>query len=255
MRSTSRGPRNSDIHGDIATYLRQSIHDGEFRPGDPLPSEAELCERFQSSRGPVRQAMATLRTEGLISSGRGRRSIVLHNSRTESFEASISATHWICSQGYAPGQATRWVGKMPASEQVAAGLEVKPGEQIVSYVRLRTADERPVLIERANFRANPGHHVLAFDTDSGSIHQHLAEQGVAFNSISRTFDAIAASEEDAQLLGVEPGAPLQAMTLRAVDPSGTPIEYSRYVYCAHLLRLGMNIVRGFPSPLWVELSI
>lgn len=199
--------------------------------------------------------MSTLRTAGLISSGRGRRSIVLNNSRTESFEASISATQWIRSQGYTPGQITRWVGRMPAPEQIAAGLGIDPGEQIVSYVRVRCADDRPVLIERGNFRTDPGHHVLAFDTDSGSIHHHLAQQGVDFNSISRALDAVGATEEDAELLGVEPGAPLQAMTLRAVDSAGVPIEYSRYVYRADLLRMGMNIVRGYPSPLWVELSI
>ena len=69
--------RRPQQHEKIAEYLRKEIRDGTYEPGDTLPSEAELCAQFDSSRGPVRQAMSTLRSEGLISSGRGRRSVAL----------------------------------------------------------------------------------------------------------------------------------------------------------------------------------
>lgn len=64
-------------HIKIAEHLRGRILSGEIPAGSLLPSEAELCEEFDTSRGPVRQALASLRTEGFISSGRGRRSVVL----------------------------------------------------------------------------------------------------------------------------------------------------------------------------------
>ncbi|WP_289297672.1 winged helix-turn-helix domain-containing protein [Corynebacterium guaraldiae] len=69
--------RGTQQHSIIADYLRNLIRSKKLSPGDFLPSEAELCEQFSSSRGPVRQAVAALRSEGLISSGRGRRSVVL----------------------------------------------------------------------------------------------------------------------------------------------------------------------------------
>ncbi|WP_283175940.1 winged helix-turn-helix domain-containing protein [Corynebacterium guaraldiae] len=58
--------RGTQQHSIIADYLRNLIRSKKLSPGDFLPSEAELCQQFSSSRGPVRQAVAALRSEGLI---------------------------------------------------------------------------------------------------------------------------------------------------------------------------------------------
>ena len=51
------------------TFLARSeeaIIDGKFREGDKLPSERELCQLFQTSRGPLREALRVLEQKGLI---------------------------------------------------------------------------------------------------------------------------------------------------------------------------------------------
>jgi N,N'-diacetylchitobiose transport system substrate-binding protein len=60
--------RNSaiPIYYQLKQNLKGQIESGELRPGDQLPTEAELCERLSISRAPVRQAMAELAREGLI---------------------------------------------------------------------------------------------------------------------------------------------------------------------------------------------
>ena len=47
------------------------ITDGDWPPGFQLPSEAELCREFGTSRGPIRQALAFLRSEGAVTGGTG----------------------------------------------------------------------------------------------------------------------------------------------------------------------------------------
>ena len=54
--STKTHASGQSRYREIERYLR-SLVDGA-RPGDPLPSEAELCERFSVSRMTVRQALA-----------------------------------------------------------------------------------------------------------------------------------------------------------------------------------------------------
>ena len=63
----------------ITEMLREDIFNQTYPQGSQLPAEEELCTRFGVSRGPVRQATAHLREEGLISSGRGRHSQIIRN--------------------------------------------------------------------------------------------------------------------------------------------------------------------------------
>ncbi|MDA2811277.1 GntR family transcriptional regulator [Nocardiopsis sp. RSe5-2] len=57
----------------VAEHLRQALMSGDYQPGERLPHEEELADRFGVSRGTVRTALRTLQEEGRISilPGRG----------------------------------------------------------------------------------------------------------------------------------------------------------------------------------------
>jgi DNA-binding GntR family transcriptional regulator len=59
-------------YGRIAADLREQIEAGELAPGDALPSEAALVERYQVARGTARQALAALEAAGLIEARHGK---------------------------------------------------------------------------------------------------------------------------------------------------------------------------------------
>ena len=239
--------RTRQQYDEIAHYLRTAIREGYFQPGDELPSEAELTRKFTSSRGPVRQAMSTLRTEGLISSGRGRRTVVLDNVPTQSFDDIISFTQWCHNADIVPGQRTQWVTRRPAEKSLAASLRIPDGDPVVSVFRLRLMDDVPTMVERLNYPLEFGRHVLAFDTDSGSIYQELIDQGVDISRTSRTIDAIGANEDDATLLEVPVGTPLLRVRRRAFTGAGALIESSDDRYLPWKASFTMNSTRGNPS--------
>jgi DNA-binding GntR family transcriptional regulator len=56
----------------ITTDLRQQIECGDLAPGDALPSDTHLAQRYQVSRGTARQALATLKAAGLIETRHGK---------------------------------------------------------------------------------------------------------------------------------------------------------------------------------------
>lgn len=55
----------------IARQIRDAISAGTYPPGSALPSEVELAKSYGVSRDTIRDALATLRSEGLITSQRG----------------------------------------------------------------------------------------------------------------------------------------------------------------------------------------
>src|SRR5271168_1832121 len=93
----------SSRHAAIASALRTQIESGTLTAGTALASEADLSAEFSVSRGTVRQALAALRTEGLISGGRGRRPVVARPTLAQSFDKLISFSAWAQSLGRVPG--------------------------------------------------------------------------------------------------------------------------------------------------------
>jgi GntR family transcriptional regulator, transcriptional repressor for pyruvate dehydrogenase complex len=65
--------RTSRLYEQIVQQIEESIVKGALKPGDQLPSERELAQRFGVSRTAVREAVKALREKGLVEafSGRG----------------------------------------------------------------------------------------------------------------------------------------------------------------------------------------
>ena len=61
----------SPIYQQLKEIIRRKIEDGEFTPGQRIPTEYELCDMFSVSRAPVRQALSELVNEGLLNRQQG----------------------------------------------------------------------------------------------------------------------------------------------------------------------------------------
>jgi DNA-binding FadR family transcriptional regulator len=66
-----RPPSRRRVHEEIAEQLRDAILDGHFAPGQRLPPERELAERFQVNRTSIRDAIKVLEGLGLVSVRQG----------------------------------------------------------------------------------------------------------------------------------------------------------------------------------------
>src|SRR5262245_57667102 len=166
------------LHRQVADGLRRRIATGALAVGDSLPSEAQLCAAYGVSRGTVRQALATLRAEGAIGGGQGKPPVVRARPIAQPFETLLSFSAWALALGRTPGQRTVEIARRAASPEAADGLGLDEGEFVVQVLRLRLLDGIPAMIERTSFAERVGRLLFDFDPDSGSLYQHLTEQGV-----------------------------------------------------------------------------
>jgi DNA-binding FadR family transcriptional regulator len=58
--------KKNRIFQDIVDQIEKAILDGQLNVGDSLPSERDLRERFETSRGTLREALRVLEQKGLI---------------------------------------------------------------------------------------------------------------------------------------------------------------------------------------------
>ena len=126
----------------IADDLRESIHSGQLAPGAEMPSENELAAEYGTSRKTARSALAILRSEGLITTGQGRRAIVRprgqvgitvtgSNYRKHRSLGLPGFNAQALEQGQRPRQEIREVVHAPAPPEVAMRLDIDEGTEIV----------------------------------------------------------------------------------------------------------------------------
>jgi GntR family transcriptional regulator len=213
-------------HAQIAAQLRDSIVSGQLAPGTAVASEAELSAEFEVSRGTIRQALAALRAEGLISGGRGRRPVVTRPALSQSFDQMVSFSAWARRGGRVPGARTLELARRPCPAPVAEALGLEVDTPVFQYKRLRLLDSEPVMIERATFVESIGRLLLDFDLDNGSVYDQLGAHNVALAETEQQISAVAASSEYAELLQISRRSPLLEVNRRVFDADGQAVELS-----------------------------
>lgn len=135
------------FYAQVANALRDEIKAGTYKPGDQLPSEAQLRERFKVSGNTVRAAIVQLRAEGLVTSHQGRGVFVEETPLRRLSDDIVQGRGFyslLDRAGKVPATKTT-VTRAPATGEVADALGVPVGTEVVIRSRiLRTEGELPI---------------------------------------------------------------------------------------------------------------
>jgi len=210
----------------VVAELRREIAEDGYGSGGRLPSEKALAEHFGVSRGTVRQALAVLRNDGVVTSRRGTRRVVLDNPPLQDFAELTNFASWARSLGEQPGGSVIHQEQRPATAEEQLQLRLAPGGEVLWVLRLRTLSGRPVMVERTTYPNSVGALVAQMPADADSVTDLLAQHGVLFADADHTIDLALAGPQDAELLGCAVGGPLLREHRRTTDPAGVPVEWS-----------------------------
>ncbi|HEV3495959.1 MAG TPA: GntR family transcriptional regulator, partial [Actinomycetes bacterium] len=165
--STNAHKAGQSRYRAIERYLRSLVE--RARPGDPLPSEAELCERFSVSRMTVRQALQELTNDGLVERRRGQGTFVAHRPVHRRPGVFLSFTEEMNRRGAQASSRLLSAGLDDPRRPEALDLGLAPDSQVGRVVRVRLADGVPVALEDAALVPELGW-VLDEDLGCGSLH-------------------------------------------------------------------------------------
>jgi GntR family transcriptional regulator len=136
------------LYAQVADALRADIRAGTYAPGAKLPSERALIERFDVSAGTIRAALVQLRAEGLVVSYQGRGVYVTEQTGLRRLSTDITTGVGFYSMTARSGERPTTVTEVrreAASEEVAQGLGVDPGTEVVVRHRVMGTEEHPLV--------------------------------------------------------------------------------------------------------------
>jgi GntR family transcriptional regulator len=226
MIDTSHQPQ----YRQIEHALRERI--SGLRPGERLPSDADLCAEFGVSRMTARNAMQLLAEEGLIRREPGRGSFVAEPPTHRRANRLMTFTHEMLRAGRVPSSRVLTRVIRPSSPSEAASLGIAPRQPVIHLRRLREADGEPVALESAILIGACADAVMTADLVHGSLHETLRHAGFELARGTATIAAAAATADEARLLGTRPDGPLLVERRVIMDTHGNRIEATESIYPA-----------------------
>lgn len=240
---TSRAPRPrvEARHQAIEGYLTEIIE--RSAPGDSLPTEAELCERFSVSRMTVRQALQSLTSAGLVERRRGRGTFVANRPMHRRPGQFLSFTEEMARRGLTAASVLLSTEVARPTPQEIEDMDLAAGEQVLRIVRVRRANNVPIALEHAALTASmvPG---LEADLEGGSMHQALLEHGIIATRAVGSISARLARSSETELLDLPPNAALLVEVRILFDQHGRIFERTETRYVAD--RYVIDVVHTHP---------
>ena len=227
----SEGPR----YRALADALRDSIASGDLPPGSALPSEQALAAEHRVTRTVVRSALRWLEQRGLVTARRNIGWFVRAPHQVQGFDQLRSFTQWAEGRGMIAGARMVRRAYGPATERESQLLRIPSGALVLRWSRVRTLDDRVVMLERSSWAPWVAPLLDAFPDDAVSSTRALAEAGVAVVFGNHRIEAVAASSEEARLLGVRRSSPLLQVRREAFAKDGRVIEFGVDRYLPNMI--------------------
>ena len=219
-------PGGKPLYKEVKLRLTQGLMTGEWRPGQAIPSEARLAERFGVSLGTVRKAVDELVAEKILLRQQGRGTFVAAHTPDRTL---FYFFHIVGRDGRKETPQVELLsfrrGRADADE--AAKLGIARGERVLRIRNLLRLSGDPVVIDDIVIAAQlvPGLDEAGFASREGTIYGLYQERyGINVIRISERLSATLADAESARLLNVPDATPLLRIARVAFTYHDRPVE-------------------------------
>ena len=221
---------NADLpaYEQVKAWIRQHIASGEWKPGDPVPSEAALIGQFGVSRMTANRALRELAAEGLVTrvQGSGTRVAELHRISSKLVIRDIREE--VAERGHVHATKVLLVVQESASAEVAQALGLRKGARVFHTIVVHTENSVPIQYEDryVNPAAAPDYLSTDFTRETPTLH---LLQHAPLTEASYSIEACLPTDEEARQLAIKRTEPCLVMMRRTA--SGAHVaSVARLVY-------------------------
>ncbi|NJM82168.1 MAG: phosphonate metabolism transcriptional regulator PhnF [Tabrizicola sp.] len=210
----------------IAETLATEIGEGLYRPGDKLPTEAELSVRFGVNRHTVRHALSSLSERGTVHARRGAGVFVTAQPTLYQLGRRVRFHQNVLTAGQTPSRRITRAETCPAPAQDAEMLRLPAGAAVHLVEGISMADGQPLAVFRSAFPAERFPGLLEAMSREASVTAALSACGLADYTRAETrLTAKLADPVLALALQIKPGGPVLRTEAVNVDGEGVPVEH------------------------------
>jgi GntR family transcriptional regulator len=229
MKPSANTPAFQPLYRQIKSLITQSLVTGEWRPGEPIPSEIELAGRFSVSQGTVRKAIGELAGENLLVRQQGKGTFVASHSEERSQFPYLRISP---DRGALDSLAATLIDcrKVKLDSASAKKLDLASGAGAFLITRVLSISSRNAVYEEVRLPATrfkgltvetiERHHCMLYS-------MYESEFEVRILHVDEQIKAVAAEGAAAKHLGVVRDSPLLTIERVAYTYADKPVELRR----------------------------
>ena len=228
-------PSFSPLYQQIKSLILQSLQAGEWKPGEPIPSEMDLAARFRVSQGTVRKAIDELAAENLVVRRQGKGTFVATHAE-QNVQYRFLKLVPDSGDTQAEGPAERTIvdcKRLRATSDVARALALRTGDAVLQVRRVLAYAGVPTILEDLWLPGTPFKGLTAerLREWSGPMYAMFeTEFGVRMVRAEEQIRAVLPDASQAALLSVPLATPLLSVERIAHTYNDAPMELRRGLY-------------------------
>lgn len=236
---------NIPYYIQLIELLKGKISSREWKPGDQILSEPELCDVYGVSRTVVRQALREIELEGLVIRKKGKGTFVAEPKIDESLAQKLTGFyHDMVERGLTPVTQVLNQAVVPASKLVSEYLKIPLDTPVIQLRRLRSINDDPIVLVTSYLPYSLCPQVATHNFTDQSLYEFLENScGLLITHGRRYIEAALANESEAELLQIEPGDPLLSLNSVSFLEDDTPVEYYHALHRGDRSRFEVELVR------------
>ena len=219
--------RRQPLYDQLVDILTEKI-EHECTPGDMLPSERELSERYGLSRTTVRLALQELERQGLVMRQHGRGTFVADRSaKTTDLMKGYSFTDQMREMGRVPKTMILEFDEIEADKHLATVMGARIGDKLYMLKRLRAADGMPMMVERTYLPVRKFLSLKRSMLEGHSLYGVIERTyGEKIRTAEEEFFASVARLSDARVLDINEGDPVLDLVRTTYNTHNEIVEYT-----------------------------
>jgi len=235
--------RQMPVADQVTFALHSRIQNGDYLPGERLPSEQALADEFKVSRGTVRTALATLTSQGLVVRKQGDGTYLKDPSHDKNslMNAIWEFVRLIEGSGREPSIVPVSILRRKVTPIEKKVLEMDFDGDVVSIERLFCADKQPIIysvnIIPLEFIAEKHINMDSMDAALG-IHEFLSRYCQReIVSVDVMISPVLPNDKVRETLSLSPNTPILYLEEIFRDFARVPLVFAENYYCDEKLSL------------------
>jgi GntR family transcriptional regulator len=231
------------LYAQLMNIIVGNIENGTLKENAKIPSERELCDIYNISRATVRRAIQELENEGYIYKLHGKGTFVSHEKFKQDLLKFYSFTDEMKRQGKTPVTKVLDFEILDCNLELANKMRIKEEDIVYKIMRLRFADDDPMMIETSYVPYDRFPGITKMDLENEAMYDLFAKRFNAhIGRAEETFLPVLTTEEEEKLFNLKkkiPSLKIERITFeneQIIEYTITIARGDRFKYHVYLKR-------------------